>query len=270
MPVDTISALWRYPVKSMAGEEISAADVTSRGITGDRAWALTDPAANRVGSAKISRRFGSLLQCRAEFTNGTHVRMTFPDGATLTSDQPDVDEHLSLRFGPPIHLVSRAPEGLMLQLGSDLGGKMTGVTALPVSSGAPAGTLFDYGPLHLIASSTLRALAAEYPEGNFAPQRFRPNMIVETDAPAFVENSWLGQTLAIGEEVVVRVTIPCPRCVITTLPRTDMPLDAGILRTVAKLNMVDMGDFGTLPCVGVYAEVVNPGRIQQGDSVKMI
>jgi hypothetical protein len=74
--------------------------------------------------------------------------------------------------------------------------------------------------------------------------------------------------LAIGDEVVLRVTIPCPRCVNTTLPQSDLPPDAGILRTIAKHNRRDLGDFGSLPCAGVYADVMKPGTIRRGDAVR--
>ena len=81
------------------------------------------------------------------------------------------------------------------------------------------------------------------------------------------ENSWVGRKLAIGDEVVLRITIPCPRCVNMILPQADLPHDPGILRTVAQLNMRDVGDFGTLPCAGVYADVAKPGTIRRGDVV---
>lgn len=82
------------------------------------------------------------------------------------------------------------------------------------------------------------------------------------------ENSWVGRTLAIGDEVVLRITIPCPRYVTMIMPQGELPHDPGILRTVAQHNMREVGEFGTLPCAGVYADVVNPGTIRRGDSVR--
>jgi hypothetical protein len=69
-------------------------------------------------------------------------------------------------------------------------------------------------------------------------RRFRPNIVVATapDHEGFVENDWIGRTLAIGDEVRLRITGPCPRCVMTTLPQGDLPKDAGILRTAAQNN----------------------------------
>jgi len=76
--------------------------------------------------------------------------------------------------------------------------------------------------------------------------------------------------VALGDEVQLRVTMPCPRCAIPTLPQGDLPKDPGILQTVAQHNRHDLGDLGTLPCVGVFADVVTPGMIRPGDAVRIV
>jgi uncharacterized protein YcbX len=81
-----------------------------------------------------------------------------------------------------------------------------------------------------------------------------------TGEKGFVENAWIGQTLAIGDQVRLRITGPCPRCVMTTLPQGDLPKDTGILRTAAQHNGVN---------VGVYAEVLRGGAIHRGDPVRL-
>jgi uncharacterized protein YcbX len=68
-PVGTIRALWRFPVKSMRGEELDAADFTEGGIVGDRAYAIRDRETGKVASAKHSKRWPKLLDCRAAFSN---------------------------------------------------------------------------------------------------------------------------------------------------------------------------------------------------------
>ena len=272
-----ISGLWRYPVKSMAGEQVDEIEVTSRGLSGDRAFALIDKRANKVGSAKNARRFGHLLKCRAQFSEEPgprgpgSVTMTMPDGTTVHSRQPDLEAVLNASFGPDIELVSNAPEGLILEIAAGtLGGKHAETTELPVSSGAPAGTLFNYAAVHLVTRSTLRQLEQSFPSSNFSSKRFRPNLILDCDDEGFPENAWVGKTLAVGEQLQLRVSIPCPRCVVPTLPLEDLPDDPSILRSVAASNSVDLGDFGTLPCVGVYADVIQPGRIRQGDRVRIL
>ncbi len=93
-------------------------------------------------------------------------------------------------------------------------------------------------------------------------RRFRPNIVVEPTPgqDGFVENAWVGRTVAVGERLRLNVTGPCPRCVMTTLPQADLPPDAGILRTAAQHNRVH---------VGVYAAVLRGGTVRRGDSVRV-
>ena len=276
MSAFTISSLWRYPVKSMAGEELSAVDVTASGLRGDRVYALVDAARGKVGSAKIVKQFGGLLKYQAQFVTQPEsgdavppVRITLPDGTTLDSEQPDDRASLAASFGSQVSLRSTAPDGLMLGFApGTLGGKYAETTEVLVAGAAPRGTFFDYACVHILSTSALRRLQEAYPEGQFSVQRFRPNIVVDCAGESgFVENSWVGHTLSIGPELILRVSIPCPRCVMTTLPRVDLPQDPRILRTTVQLNTLNLGDFGSLPCVGVYADVLKPGHIRRGDPV---
>ena len=76
----------------------------------------------------------------------------------------------------------------------------------------------------------------------------------------FVENAWIGRTLAIGDAVRLSITGPCPRCVMTTLSQADLPKDNGILRTAAQHNRAN---------VGVYASVLQGGKVRRGDSLSL-
>ncbi|MET1083929.1 MAG: MOSC N-terminal beta barrel domain-containing protein [Burkholderiales bacterium] len=275
MSTYSVASLWRYPVKSMRGEELDSVSVTARGLCGDRAYALVDTVRKRVGTG---RKFGGLLECRAQFVTppGSDdrvpaVQITLPDGSVVDSEQPERDAKLTAEFGAELSLVSTAPDGLMLEFAAgSLGGKHIDTTAIPVAGAAPAGTLFDYASVHIITTATLQRLKESYPAGQIAIQRFRPNIVVECpDETGFVENSWLGRTLTLGSELVLRVSIPCPRCVMTTLPQGDLPHDPRILRTLVDQNRLDLGDFGHLPCAGVYADVVQPGDIRRGDRVQL-
>jgi uncharacterized protein len=128
--------------------------------------------------------------------------------------------------------------------------------------GLPEGTFFDCALVHLLTTATLDRLRVLYPEGRFEVRRFRPNIVVETAKGDrdFVENAWIGHVLAIGDAVRLSITGPCPRCVMTTLPQSDLPKDTGILRTAAQHNRAN---------VGVYASVVQGGDIRRGDSVRL-
>src|SRR5712691_7588079 len=98
----SVVALWRYPVKSMMGEELNRAEVTERGLVGDRAYALVDSSDGKVASAKNPRKWPGLFDFRASFIEPPRaaakvpaVRIAFPDGATVTSDQGDLHQLLS-------------------------------------------------------------------------------------------------------------------------------------------------------------------------------
>src|SRR6516162_8731373 len=93
--VGTVVSLWRYPVKSMMGEELNAAEVTERGLLGDRAYALVDSSTGKVISAR-DPNWRRLFDFRAAYVAGLHVgavpppvRITLPDGTVVTSEQPD-------------------------------------------------------------------------------------------------------------------------------------------------------------------------------------
>ena len=115
--------------------------------------------------------------------------------------------------------------------------------------------------------STPRSSASAAPLTNltvpqFEVRRFRPNIVVrpENDDAGFVESTWVGRELRIGDDVVLAITDHCPRCVMTTLPQGGLAKDSGILRTAARHNEVH---------VGVYAEVRRAGRVQRGDTVTL-
>ena len=126
----------------------------------------------------------------------------------------------------------------------------------------PAGTFFDLATIHVLTTASINQLRSLYPEGRFEVRRFRPNIVVRTDDTdaGFVESDWLGKQLRLGDDVVVKITDHCPRCVMTTLPQGDLPKDSGILRTAARHNGVN---------VGVYGEVRHAGRVQRGDAVTL-
>ena len=126
----------------------------------------------------------------------------------------------------------------------------------------PEGTFFDCALVHLLTTATLDRLRELYQQGRFEARRFRPNIVVEPgdDLRDFVENAWIGGTLAIGEAVRLSITGPCPRCVMTTLPQGDLPKDPGILRAAAQHNGVN---------VGVYASVLRGGSVRRGDPVTL-
>ena len=136
----------------------------------------------------------------------------------------------------------------------------------------PPRTFFDIAVIHIMTTSTINRLRELYPEGRFEVRRFRPNIVIESPSASgeegeknkkgFIENSWVGKSITIGEDnIVLKVTSPCTRCVMITLPQGDLPNDLGILRTVAVYNQVT---------AGVYASVQRGGgTIRHGDLLLM-
>jgi len=273
----SVSTLWRYPVKSMAGEELARADVTSAGIYGDRAYALVDRANKRVGSAKSVRKFGELLKWSAQFKTPPKwgggipgVRFSGPDGVAIDSESRELASMLAASFGPDIALETIAGDGLMLEFAAGtLGGKHIDTTEVPVAGAAPRGTFFDFAAIHIVTTSTLRHLQKAHDNGGISVQRFRPNLLIDSGSEdGFIEDRWVGRTLAIGT-ASLRIMMPCPRCVMATLARPDLAADPTLLRLIAQMNMHDLGEIGRLPCAGVYAEVVTAGRVARGDRVRV-
>ncbi len=265
-----VVGLWRYPVKSMMGEELSAAEVTDRGLLGDRQFAVIDASTGKVAGAKNPRKWGNFFDFRATYVEpperGTKlpaVRLTLPDGTVVTSEQPDLPQILSKALGREVAFAEAQHDGESSgaqaeEYWPDMEGLDFRDTVTEWE--LPPGTFFDLAVVHLLTTATIDRLRSLYPEGRFEVRRFRPNIVVDSgaDLQGFVENDWIGQTLAIGDEVRLRITGPCPRCVMTTLPQGDLPKDAGILRTAAQNNQAN---------VGVYADVVRDGKVRRGDKV---
>jgi uncharacterized protein YcbX len=264
----SVVALWRYPVKSMMGEELNATEVTDRGLLGDRAYAVVDTSDGKAATAKNPRKWPRLLDFRATFVEPVRpaaklppVRIALPDGTTVTSDQDDLNQILAkaLNRGVTFRAAQRgavdAEEYWPDMEGLDHRDTVTDFTL-------PEGTFFDVAMVHLLTTATLDRLRELYPQGRFELRRFRPNIVLElaSGEKGFAENVWVGHTLAIGTAVRLNITGPSGRCVMTTLAQGDLPMDPGILRTAAQHNQVN---------VGVYAAVLRGGTIRRGDPVRL-
>ena len=263
-----VVSIWRYPVKSMMGEELNSSYVTERGLIGDRTYALIDQKTGKVASAKNPRKWGKLFDFRSVFIdqpqvvkNIPPVRITFPDRTYIFSDQDDIEYTLSKVLGQEVRLMQANLEKPSYEeYWPDIDGlahreKVTDETM-------PSQTFFDIAVVHLLTTSTIDRLRELYPQGRFEARRFRPNIVIESASGEkdFIENLWIGKKIAIGEDIVLRVTGPCMRCVMTTLAQGDLPKDLGILRTIASYSQVN---------AGVYASVHRGGTIRRADLVRL-
>jgi uncharacterized protein len=264
----SVVSLWRYPVKSMMGEELNATEVTERGLLGDRAYALVDSSDGKAATAKNPRKWPRLFDFRATVIEPARaaakvplVRIALPDGATVTSDQGDLNQILSKALNREVTL-GAAQRGAVNaeEYWPDMDGLDHRDTVTDFT--LPEETFFDVAMVHLLTMATLDRLRELYPQGRFEVRRFRPNIVVQlgSSEKSFAENAWVGHTLAIGTTVRLKITSPCGRCVMTTLAQGDLPNDPGILRTAAQHNQVN---------VGVYAAVERGGTIRRGDPIRI-
>jgi len=290
--VGAVAGLWRFPVKSMRGERLEQAELTEHGLVGDRAYALIDVDTGKVVSAKSVRLFPGLFGCRAAFVeppqSGSElppVRITLPDGTSVTSDSSDVDHVLSAYFRRDVTLARAAPDDFTIDqyhpdvedvdpagyrdtvVEQKLGSAFFAQAGL--ASPVPVGSFLDLFPVSVLTISTLEQLSELRPQSRFDQRRFRMNVIVDTEEGGLVENDWIGHELALGEAVRLGVALPDPRCVMTTLAQEELPKDTEVLRTLTQHNRVQVGAAGLFPCAGVYAVVEAPGTLRVGDRVAL-
>ena len=289
----TVTALYRYPVKSMLGESLSHAVLDERGVIGDRAYALLDVESGVVASAKVPKRWAELMRFSAAFVEeptpgeaAPPVTITFPDGSTRRSDDPDVDAALSEVLGREVKLITVLPEGgAFEELWPEIEGlgpeeiieattarrEDTGeaISHFDVAAFAPPGRFYDLAALHVLTESTLAQLRELAPGSDFDARRYRPNVVLADTDPGFVENDWPGREMTLGGDVRVAYSFQTMRCVMTTLAQGDLPEDRDVLRTVAKNNRVQIEKSevrGVWACAGVYADVSAGGEISVGDA----
>jgi uncharacterized protein YcbX len=229
--IGTIAGLWRYPVKSMLGERHESLLLERRGVVGDRLYAIRDEA-GKFGSGKTTRRFrlmDGLFRFHARYDGETPI-ITFPDGATLKGDDPAIHTRLSDALGINVQLSREAN----------------------ISH-------FDDGPVHLVTTASLHALSALLAQNKVDARRFRPNIVVETDGEGFLEDNWEGHDILLGDVVRLRVTKQTERCVMVNFAWDELREEPRALRALAQTRDT---------CMGVYADVLTPGALRQGDQIR--
>jgi uncharacterized protein YcbX len=228
--VGTVEALWRYPVKSMLGEQLTQAPVDARGVLGDRLYAVRDTD-GKLGSGKNTRRFrrmDGLLDFSARYESDLVPLITLPDGKTVRGDDEHVDWAIGNGIGKP------------------------GVT-LVKEDVIPH---FDEEPIHLVTSASLRWLADLVPEAEVDARRVRPNLVLKVASVGRPEDSWVGRELHIGSHLVLDIVNLAERCVMVNHAQQELPHSADILRAVTDANDLTLG---------VHARVRMSGWVRVGD-----
>ncbi|MGH7934571.1 MAG: MOSC domain-containing protein [Candidatus Binataceae bacterium] len=283
--IGAIKEIWRFPVKSMAGERLERSPVGVLGIIGDRGWALRD---ERVGEIRGAKKMPDLMRCHAAYVaepapgRVPDADIILPSGECVRTGNTLANEKLSALVGRPVTLWPiQPPESTdfyrrarpdnpdMVQELRDIFGRtadepIPDLSVFPpeiIKFTSPLGTYFDAFPLHLITTASLSELARRNPAANFDVRRFRPNILIETDGAVsgFADLEWSGQTITIGE-VRIKLEVPCPRCVMPTLPQDELPKDPSVLRTIVRESAQN---------VGMYASVARTGEIAVGDEVRL-
>ena len=285
MLIGRVTEIWRYPVKSMMGEQLARTEMDPGGIPGDRAWAVRDEVRGGIRGAK---KIGALMRCAARYPDSptrTHVgapEITLPDGSSLRADAPDAAARVSAAVETSVtlwpllpadaldHYRRGAPDSPDLEtelrtiFGRTQDEPLPDLSHFPPEifvNESPPGTYFDAFPLLLVTTATLDTLRAAAPASRVDVRRFRPNIVIETvpELQGYVEAAWGGRTLRIGA-LAVEATIPCPRCVMVTHGFADLPRDPMLLRTIVR--DADQN-------VGVYARPVGSADIHLGDPVEL-
>lgn len=223
-----ISEIWRYPVKSMLGEQLRQANVAADGLEGDRLWAVVDA---ESGVSLSAKRYADLLRCRA-WTSDGEVIIKLPEGEEFAAGSAEAARGLSKLLQREVNTRSAdATDRIRHEF----------PTAISEGEGEPflyePGTeaFVDSAPLHLLTTATLVEFRRLQPASVFHRARFRPNFLVETNQTGFVENSWVSNYVTLGS-LQCEVLDHTHRCVMTTRGQEDLPRDIEVIRTILKNN----------------------------------
>ncbi len=237
MELGRISAIYRYPVKSMAGQLLDVARLGWHGLEGDRRLAfrrLDDKSAfpwltaSRLPQLLLYKPFGQ----DASTTEPLPTHVGTPDGKELELRSDELRAEISSRLGSEVELMN-------LKHG-----------------------IFDEAAISVISLGTVHGLGRESGR-NLDLRRFRPNVVIETDkAELFEEDRWVGRTLMFseGNSAAVRVTLKDERCVMVNLDPDTAERDSEVMKTVVRLNE---------NYAGVYGTVVRAGELRVGQVVSL-
>lgn len=238
--VGVVKALYRYPVKSMGGEEIDVTQVWWHGFEGDRKYAFVQ-SDNRSGFPWLTaRQIPTLLRFQPYFTDSMNVKdsrvqVKTPSGQDLLLQSDALHQEIAKLTRLNFHL---------MQLGRGA------VDSMAVS---------------LISSASIQAIGDRIGESFLDVRRFRANVLVEPfDQQAFSEEDWLGGQLVFGERDTsarIHANRQNVRCMMINLDPDTAQQNGKILRQVSQERD---------ECAGIYGSVQAPGTIQVGDVIRLL
>jgi len=233
-----VVGIFRYPVKTMQGEELTKTYITKQGILGDRAYAV-ELLNEKIGQRKDPNKYSKLIMMKASYTTEPTIdrippaQITTPSGLRITTDDKDAGEKLSREIGMDVRVVKQMER-----------------------------PFHDSHPIHIITTNTLNSMKRITGINDFTHNRFRPSLLLHVeDEEAFPEDSWVGKTIAIGDEVNLYVRKRCIRCFVITLAQPNLSYNPLILRFVEERHGGSMG---------VNCLVEKEGMVKVGDAVYVI
>ncbi len=228
----TVDSLHRYPVKSMRGQTLKRTEVDWNGLRGDRRYAFmrTD---NRSGFPWLTgTKYPALTLYTAQLEPSTmSVRVTDSRGIERDLYDPNLIAQLEAGYGEPLR-VTRSDRGV-----------------------------FDEFPISIVTRQSLAALEHDLsmPIDN---RRFRANLVLDTGGNLpFSEDQWVGSRLEFSGGLVLRITTRDVRCSMINLEPDTATSDPRVLKHVARQRE---------NCIGVYAQVEQPGWVAVGDTVRLL
>lgn len=230
MIVGRVGELRRFPVKSVGGERPESVEVDHRGVVDDRRWAVYT-ADGGIGSGKTTRRFrrvDGLLRWSSDLVDGVAV-LTDPDGGRWPVTDAATAAELSRWLGRPVTVREES--------------------TVPHR---------DDAPVHLLTTASLRGVArltGTRPDAG----RFRANVLLEVPGDGFPEDGWTGRRLLLGDEVVLRLGEPMPRCVMVDADQVGVAPGPPVLRALGARGVE----------LGLMADVERPGRVAVGDVARL-
>jgi hypothetical protein len=281
--VGSISAIWRYPVKGMAGESIDSCHIDQNGLNGDRLYAVRDVARDEIQSCKFRP---DLLSCIARSSNPQPVfdrescEIHFPDGTVLAYDDDAIHEKISATLGHESTLESLRPaseadfycrykaddhtwfEELKATFTREPGEPLPDFSNPSqefIDYVTQPGTFFLVSPFHIITSATMQHFKSFHPDADWDIRRFRPNIVIDTvdSINGLAEQSWLDKTLHIGS-TQINCSSTAPRCGAVTRKQQDFGFDKSMLRTIVKEAEQNLG---------IYADINGSAILNVGDEV---
>jgi uncharacterized protein YcbX len=248
-----LTAIWRYPVKSLQGEQLAEADLDADGVRGDRRWGIRDAATGRI---LTGRREPRLLLAAATLRGDGEPELTVPDGTVVCGVGDATDAVLSDWLGRPVSLVpaAGAPGGQ-----AEFFADATDDTSAAIEWTMPEGRFVDALPLLVLTTASLRTTAAFHPDGDWDVRRFRPNLLIDIDGDGWVEDGWCGRTMRIGEVEVVPQA-GCVRCTMVTRAQPGLERDVDIYKAVARHHEGNLG---------VWTTITTPGTVRTGEPVEV-